>query len=178
MLGNANVSSNQQAVISPWKSLPGRSVDIDRCIGIVHPVARRLNSSITPTASRSRRTTSIAPITAGVLSRRLRAALLAVTEVVAIAALDAAPVARLGTLPRRMTFLIAVAAFHHARLVTLAGQVTLIAAVMASTSAATSHRLTWLSAIGLAMADKTLARHSKILQGDSTYPNSPQLKQA
>jgi hypothetical protein len=99
------------------------------------------------------------------------------TEVVAVAAFDPTPVAGLGTLARCMTLLIAVATFHDARLVTLARHVALISAVVTGASTSTSHRLTRLSTLGLAVTDEMLARHSKTLRRKSTYLVSPQLKQ-
>jgi hypothetical protein len=160
-------------------TLPARrSTGIGSRGGVVSPVAARLNRDITPTSSRSCRTASITPVTTSRLSRRLRATLLAMAEVVAISALDAAPIARFGTLAGRMTLLIAVAALHDTRLVTLTRHMTLITAVVTGTATTTSHRLTRLSAFSLAVSDRMLARCSKILDKNSTYPVSPQLKQA
>jgi hypothetical protein len=106
-------------------------------------------------------------------------------EVVAISALDAAPIARFGTLAGHMTLLIAVATLHDTRLVTLTRHMTLITAVVTgtattttTTTTTTSHRLTRLSAFSLAVSDRMLARCSKIFDKNSTYPVSPQLKQA
>jgi len=135
-------------------SLPARrSIGIGSCGGVVSPVAARLNRSVTPSASRSGRATGIAPVTASSLSRRLGATLLAMTVVVAVAALHARPVTRLVALARSMTLLVAVTALHDTRLAAIARNVILVATVVAGATRAASHGLTRLSALRLAMSE-------------------------
>jgi hypothetical protein len=80
-----------------------------------------------------------------------------VSIVLAVAALDAAPVTRLGALARLVTYFIAVAALHDTRLIAVTGDVVLVAAVVAGTStssaaATTTTRDKRLGAVRLVVA--------------------------
>lgn len=79
------------------------------------------------------------------------------TIVVAVAALDSAPIARLGTITSRVALLVTVSTLHNTRLVTFAGHVTFFAAVVARTSAAAaSSTSARLGAIRLVVAGQGL----------------------
>jgi hypothetical protein len=125
---------------------------------VVSPVARRLLRGVGPVASSSSSSRVVVvgtPVAARGLNDRLLAALDSVAELVAVVALDAAPVLGLSTLASGMAFCITVAAAHHTRLGALARQVARLMAVVAgaviSSTTGSAHGLARLSAVRLAM---------------------------
>lgn len=138
-----------------WRSLPaGSSGSVAPRVfattgvlvnGIGSPVTRDTSRSsararvLPTTCSSSTSVARVSPAAAGsLLLRRLRAALLAVTEVVAVSALDAAPVLGLVALAGLMLDGVAVAAAHHLRLGAFAGDVALNTTVVAGTAASSA----------------------------------------
>ena len=175
-MGDDSKSSGQQAM-GVQGLLPARSIATAPGVAlggssrVVSPVARRLSrNSVTTrspaTGSSSRTTTSIAPVTASILARRLGAASTTVSVVLAVGALDTAPVLGLIALLGHMTHGVAVAALHDARLVTLLRDVALVAAVVAgataTTSTSTSTRSKRFGTVGLVVTGRTSVETEKM----------------
>jgi beta-phosphoglucomutase-like phosphatase (HAD superfamily) len=78
-------------------------------------------------------------------------------ELVAVGALDTGPILWLGTVPRLMTLLIAVAAAEDSRLGAVAGHVADLLAVVALASSSSARRVQRLRAVGLVVTSDWLA---------------------